>query len=55
MFKTTDNGQKFFIIDVIIALCWYYALVIEGYRVKNFFLIVLRENFISYQIRGVCL
>ena len=44
VFRAADNGQELFVIDVIIALCEYHAFVIEGYRMKNIFIVVLREN-----------
>ena len=44
VFKAADNDQKLFIINIIIALHRYYALVVEDHWMKNIFIIVLREN-----------
>ena len=44
VFKAADNSQKLFIIDIIIALCEYHAFVVEGHRMKNTFIVILREN-----------
>ena len=47
VFKAADNDQKLFIVDVIIALCRYYAFVVKDHQMKNIFIIILRENLIS--------
>ena len=47
VFKAADNDQKLFIINVIIALCRYHAFVVEDHRMKNIFIVILRENLIS--------
>ena len=53
MFKAADNNQKFFIVDIIIALCRYHAFVVECHWVKNTFIIILRENLFSNKVRDV--
>ena len=29
VFKAVNNGQEFFVVDVVVTLCWYHALVVE--------------------------
>ena len=55
VFKTVNNGQKFLIVDVVITFCWYYALVVECHWVKDFLIVILREDFTCHKVEGVCL
>ena len=55
VFKTVNNDQKFLIVNVIITFCWYHALVVECYWVKNSLIVILREDSTCHKVRDVCL
>ena len=50
VFEAANNGQEFFVVDVVVTLRWYHALVVECHRVKDSFLIVLGEDPTSHQV-----
>ena len=55
VFKAVNNDQKFFIVNITIALCRYHAFVVKYHWVKTPLIVILEENLISNKIRDVYL
>ena len=51
--ECANDDHEFFIIDLVVALCWIVLLWEVDYWVKNIILIVLRKNVFEYIVRDI--